>query len=209
MCTAPAPTVTITRARFYLFVNQIANFVPFAVSSGVADVGVRRGRRRVGVHRDGRHSRHRRTRCCSPSIARRTPPPGRERARELLRRRRRHYRRRRRASVRDWPAMPSRLGMTVVLADIDADAIAALRDELCAAGASAVDVVCDVRDADAVQAARRTRPTAMSARCGCWSTTPESNSSAICGTHRWPTGSASSTSTSAESSTACGRFCRR
>lgn len=33
----------ITRARFYLFVNQVANFVPFAVSSGVADVGVRRG----------------------------------------------------------------------------------------------------------------------------------------------------------------------
>lgn len=33
----------VTRARFYLFVNQIANFVPFAVSSGVAEVGVRRG----------------------------------------------------------------------------------------------------------------------------------------------------------------------
>ncbi|GAB1811072.1 nuclear transport factor 2 family protein [Mycobacterium sp. MUNTM1] len=33
----------ITRARFYIFVNQTANFVPFAVSSGVADVGVRRG----------------------------------------------------------------------------------------------------------------------------------------------------------------------
>ncbi|OBK30543.1 polyketide cyclase [Mycobacterium asiaticum] len=33
----------IIRARFYLFVNQIANFVPFAVSSGVAEVGVRRG----------------------------------------------------------------------------------------------------------------------------------------------------------------------
>lgn len=33
----------ITRARFYLFVNQIANFVPFAVSSGVANVAVRRG----------------------------------------------------------------------------------------------------------------------------------------------------------------------
>lgn len=32
----------ITRARFYIFVNQIANFVPFAVSSGVANVGVRR-----------------------------------------------------------------------------------------------------------------------------------------------------------------------
>jgi hypothetical protein len=33
----------VTRARFYIFVNQIANFVPFAVSSGVADVAVRRG----------------------------------------------------------------------------------------------------------------------------------------------------------------------
>lgn len=32
----------VTRARFYIFVNQIANFVPFAVSSGVANVGVRR-----------------------------------------------------------------------------------------------------------------------------------------------------------------------
>lgn len=31
-----------SRARFYLLVNQIANFVPFAVSSGVVDVGVRR-----------------------------------------------------------------------------------------------------------------------------------------------------------------------
>lgn len=46
----------------------------------------------------------------------------------------------------------SRLGMTVVLADVDGPAIAALREELCAAGASAVDIVCDVRDADAVQA---------------------------------------------------------
>jgi NAD(P)-dependent dehydrogenase (short-subunit alcohol dehydrogenase family) len=43
------------------------------------------------------------------------------------------------------------LGMTTVLADIDAEAIAALRDELGAAGGSAVDVVCDVRDPDAVQ----------------------------------------------------------
>jgi NADP-dependent 3-hydroxy acid dehydrogenase YdfG len=42
------------------------------------------------------------------------------------------------------------LGMTVVLADIDADAVAALRDELCGAGGSAIDVVCDVRDADAM-----------------------------------------------------------
>jgi NAD(P)-dependent dehydrogenase (short-subunit alcohol dehydrogenase family) len=43
------------------------------------------------------------------------------------------------------------LGMTVVLADVDADAVAALRDDLCATGGSAVDVVCDVRDPDAVQ----------------------------------------------------------
>ena len=33
----------ITCARFYLFVNQVVNYVPFAVSSGVADVAVRRG----------------------------------------------------------------------------------------------------------------------------------------------------------------------
>lgn len=42
----------------------------------------------------------------------------------------------------------ARLGMTVVLADVDADAIAALRDEL---GACAVDIVCDVRDHAAVE----------------------------------------------------------
>ncbi|MBB3603713.1 NADP-dependent 3-hydroxy acid dehydrogenase YdfG [Mycolicibacterium sp. BK556] len=46
----------------------------------------------------------------------------------------------------------SSLGMTVVLADIDAAAVAALRTELTAAGGSAIDAVCDVRDADAVQA---------------------------------------------------------
>ncbi|QRY53456.1 SDR family NAD(P)-dependent oxidoreductase [Mycolicibacterium septicum] len=46
----------------------------------------------------------------------------------------------------------SRLGMTVVLADINAAAVADLRDELVAAGGSATAVVCDVRDADAVQA---------------------------------------------------------
>jgi len=45
----------------------------------------------------------------------------------------------------------SRLGMRVVLTDIDAHAIAALREELCAAGGSAIDIVCDVRDPDAVQ----------------------------------------------------------
>ncbi|OMC33739.1 oxidoreductase [Mycobacterium sp. GA-1841] len=46
----------------------------------------------------------------------------------------------------------ARLGMTVVLVDINADALADLRDEIRAAGGSATDVVCDVRDADAVQA---------------------------------------------------------
>ena len=45
----------------------------------------------------------------------------------------------------------SRLGMTAVLADVDGDAVAALRDELSAAGGVADDVICDVRDPDAVQ----------------------------------------------------------
>jgi NAD(P)-dependent dehydrogenase (short-subunit alcohol dehydrogenase family) len=45
----------------------------------------------------------------------------------------------------------SRLGMTVVLADVDAVAVTALRDELRAAGGAAADVVCDVRDPDAMQ----------------------------------------------------------
>jgi len=45
----------------------------------------------------------------------------------------------------------NRLGMTTVLADVDAHAVAALRDELTATGGSAVDVVCDVRDPDAVR----------------------------------------------------------
>lgn len=43
------------------------------------------------------------------------------------------------------------LGMTVVLVDVNPGAVAALREELCAAGGSAVDMVCDVRDAAAVQ----------------------------------------------------------
>jgi hypothetical protein len=33
----------LTRGRFYILVNQIVNYVPFAVSSGVADIAVRRG----------------------------------------------------------------------------------------------------------------------------------------------------------------------
>ncbi|WP_418001934.1 SDR family NAD(P)-dependent oxidoreductase [Mycobacterium sp. PDNC021] len=45
----------------------------------------------------------------------------------------------------------AQLGMTTVLADVNADAVAALRDELTAAGTTAVDAVCDVRDAEAVQ----------------------------------------------------------
>ncbi|MER5261777.1 SDR family NAD(P)-dependent oxidoreductase [Actinosynnema sp. NPDC002837] len=43
------------------------------------------------------------------------------------------------------------LGMTVVLADVDTAAIAALRAELEAAGARAVDVACDVRDPGALE----------------------------------------------------------
>jgi NAD(P)-dependent dehydrogenase (short-subunit alcohol dehydrogenase family) len=44
----------------------------------------------------------------------------------------------------------SALGMTVVLADVDGAAVAALRDELTADEGTAVDVVCDVRDHEAV-----------------------------------------------------------
>lgn len=44
-----------------------------------------------------------------------------------------------------------RLGMTVVIADIDRAAAEALRDELVADGGAAVAEVCDVRDPDAVQ----------------------------------------------------------
>ncbi|AQZ62307.1 Short-chain dehydrogenase/reductase SDR:Glucose/ribitol dehydrogenase [[Actinomadura] parvosata subsp. kistnae] len=43
------------------------------------------------------------------------------------------------------------VGMTVVLADVDAAAIAALRAELERHGGRALDVVCDVRDPDAVE----------------------------------------------------------
>src|SRR4051812_17692914 len=35
-------TGEVTTVRFYLFVNQVTNNVPFAVSSGVVDAGVRR-----------------------------------------------------------------------------------------------------------------------------------------------------------------------
>lgn len=31
-----------TKVRFYLYVNQVTNNVPFAVSSGVVDIGIRR-----------------------------------------------------------------------------------------------------------------------------------------------------------------------
>ena len=44
----------------------------------------------------------------------------------------------------------ARLGMSVVLADIDAKAVGALRDELTADDAIAVHAVCDVRDPVAV-----------------------------------------------------------
>lgn len=51
----------------------------------------------------------------------------------------------------------TRLGMSVILADVDGDAIATLREELAAGGGTAVDIVCDVRDPEAVaELARRT-----------------------------------------------------
>ena len=50
----------VTNVRFYLFVNQVTNAVPFAVSSGVVDVGDAPGRRRPGVHLDECHSGRRR-----------------------------------------------------------------------------------------------------------------------------------------------------
>jgi NAD(P)-dependent dehydrogenase (short-subunit alcohol dehydrogenase family) len=43
------------------------------------------------------------------------------------------------------------LGMRLVLADVDVEAVGAVRDKICAAGGHATAVVCDVRDADAVQ----------------------------------------------------------
>ena len=46
----------------------------------------------------------------------------------------------------------STLGMTVVLADIDDAAARRMRNELTTSGGSAVDVVCDVRDPEAVAA---------------------------------------------------------
>lgn len=46
----------------------------------------------------------------------------------------------------------SSLGMTVVLADVDLEAVVQLRDDLVAAGGVASAAECDVRDADAMQA---------------------------------------------------------
>lgn len=45
-----------------------------------------------------------------------------------------------------------RLGMSVVLADVDRVAVASMRDEIVGDGGVAVDVVCDVRDPEAVAA---------------------------------------------------------
>jgi hypothetical protein len=40
--TATGPGGDVTTVRFYLYVNQVTNSVPFAVSSGVVDAGIRR-----------------------------------------------------------------------------------------------------------------------------------------------------------------------
>jgi NAD(P)-dependent dehydrogenase (short-subunit alcohol dehydrogenase family) len=45
----------------------------------------------------------------------------------------------------------TQLGMTVVLADIDTEAIAKVGDQIRSSGGAALAVVCDVRDADAMQ----------------------------------------------------------
>lgn len=88
--------------------------------------------------------------------------------------------------------------MTVVLADIDADAIAALRDELCKADGSAIDIVCDVRDPDAVQKlAERTYQDLGPVRL------LVNNAGVEQFGYLWDT------PISAASSTACERFCRR
>ena len=60
----------VTHARFYIFVNQIANFVPFAVSSGVVERRSAAQRERVGVHQDGSHPRHHQL---GPAVARCLP----------------------------------------------------------------------------------------------------------------------------------------
>ena len=122
----------VTTARFYILVNQIANFVPFPVSSGVVDVGVRRECVRSCLHRDGSRSGH-------------------SEFGSAVRAHRRH--RHGFVSARDTfsggvavitgagagigagiARYASHLGMTVVLADIDGEAIATIRDELSAAG---------------------------------------------------------------------------
>lgn len=41
--TDSGPHGDVTHVRFYLYVNQITNAVPFDVSSGVVDAGIRRG----------------------------------------------------------------------------------------------------------------------------------------------------------------------
>jgi hypothetical protein len=41
--TVTGPDGDVTSVRFYLYVNQVTNSVPFAVSSGVVDAEVRRG----------------------------------------------------------------------------------------------------------------------------------------------------------------------
>ena len=65
----------MTYARFYIFVNQIANFVPFAVSSGVTEVGVRR--EASGLEFTEMDVVLDTTNSVLLSRARRQPPPGR------------------------------------------------------------------------------------------------------------------------------------
>ena len=98
----------VTNVRFYLFVNQITNAVPFAVSSGVVDVGIRRGDdglvfTSMKVILDADDS------VPSSNTATRPQRQARSRhvrSRHIRRRRRRHHRRRRRHRCR--PGAPRR-----------------------------------------------------------------------------------------------------
>ncbi len=49
----------VTTSRSYMFVTQVANHVPFAVSSGVLETGIKRGAERSGVHHVRLHHGHR------------------------------------------------------------------------------------------------------------------------------------------------------
>jgi hypothetical protein len=100
------------------------------------------------------------------------------------------------------------LGMTVVLADIDAEAIGSLAEELTSTGARAVPVPTDVRDPDSLERLAQAS-FGISGDVRLLLTTLESSNSSTCGTLRLRTGIASSRSTSVECSMVSGPCCRK